>query len=225
METKKTPSKDLELKKNFFFQLGIVIALALVLTAFEWKTFSKQFVNDIPKIDILFPEEIEITRPEKEPEPPAPVVPEMNIVDDKVEVDEFIFIDIESNENTSVGGYYVPKIPDEEIEIIDDTPFIISEVMPSFPGGEAEMFKFLTDNLKIPQRVKEIGISGTVYIEFVVERDGSLSNFIVKRGVFDELDREAIRVLRSMPLWEPGVQSGRPVRVQLSLPIKFTLQN
>ena len=98
--------------------------------------------------------------------------------------------------------------------------------MPTFPGGELEMMKYIQKNVQYPQMEKEAGISGTCYITFVVEKDGSITAVDKLRGVSGGpgCDKEAIRVIKSMPPWKPGKQNGRAVRVQFNLPIKFSLR-
>jgi len=107
----------------------------------------------------------------------------------------------------------------------EDT-FTITEVMPEYPGGADAMIKFLQENIKYPKTARKKNKQGTVYITFVVEKDGSIAEARVLRGVTDapELDEEALRVVNLMPTWKPGTQSGRKVRVQYNIPIKFTLK-
>ena len=97
------------------------------------------------------------------------------------------------------------------------------EVMPEYPGGTTAMFDFIQKNLKYPESAKDKGLEGRVFIGFVVEKDGSLSSFQVLRGVCDEIDAEAVRVLKMMPKWKPGMNNGEPVRVQYTMPFKFQL--
>lgn len=106
----------------------------------------------------------------------------------------------------------------------EEKPFTVVEQMPEFPGGEAARVKFLRENIIYPPMARESGITGTVFVTFVVSRDGSLSNFKILRGIGGGCDEEAIRVLKMMPSWIPGKQGGKTVPVQFNLPIRFTLQ-
>lgn len=110
-------------------------------------------------------------------------------------------------------------------EPVEEAPFQYAETMPAFPGGEAEMMSFIKKNIKYPQQAQKMDIQGTVFVEFVVNSDGKLSNIKVVEGrsVGYGLDDEAIRVVRMMPDWNPGKNSGRPVRVRMTIPIKFKL--
>jgi protein TonB len=115
---------------------------------------------------------------------------------------------------------------DTKAEVVEEeqVPFTVVEQMPEFPGGDAARIKFLKENITYPQLAKEGGITGTVYVTFVVGKDGRLSNFKILRGIGGGCDEEAVRVLRSMPPWIPGKQGGKSVPVQFNLPIRFTLQ-
>ncbi|MEZ5196350.1 MAG: energy transducer TonB [Bacteroidales bacterium] len=101
--------------------------------------------------------------------------------------------------------------------------FTVVETMPSFPGGEEERIKFLNDNIKYPQMARESGIQGSVFVTFVVERDGKITDARVLRGIGGGCDEEALRVIRKMPDWIPGKQRGKAVRVQFNFPIEFIL--
>jgi len=107
--------------------------------------------------------------------------------------------------------------------LVDDTPHLFVEIMPQFPGGEVARHKFLNDNLRYPAAARDARISGTVYVSFVVERDGSISEVHTVRGPGGGLNEEAERVVRMMPAWSPGIQSGRYVRVQFTMPVRFVL--
>ena len=143
---------------------------------------------------------------------------------------------------TKIKGEHKPgdalntaNVPDDglllgEVIILDtqkvDTNFIydVVEEMPTFPGGEQKLLEYISENLKYPKELAEICVQGRVICSFIVERDGSLSNIKVERKVDPFLDREALRLVKSMPRWKPGKQQGVPVRVRSLLPIKFRLQ-
>ena len=120
---------------------------------------------------------------------------------------------------------YITRMLTEDSEASDDSEVYTGavEVLPEYPGGTAAMFEFIQKNVKYPESAKEKGLEGRVFVQFVVEKDGSLSSFQVLRGVSEDIDAEAIRVLKSMPKWKPGMQDGEPVRVQYTMPFKFQL--
>ncbi len=105
-----------------------------------------------------------------------------------------------------------------------EDPFTVVEQMPEFPGGTEGMFKFMKDNMKYPEDAQKQQIEGRVLVQFIVEKDGSLSNVNVLRSVFPSLDAEAVRVVKAMPNWKPGRQKGEPVRVKFTIPLMFKLK-
>lgn len=225
MESKKSKKADLESKKGIFMQIGLIIALGLVLAAFSYKTFERTSVLNFQlQVDDTPEEIIPITKQEVKPPPPPPPkqVTIINIVEDDVEVEDEIEIDVEADQETIIDDF-VPMVEEEE-EVAEMEIFTVVEAMPQFPGGDMARMKFLQENIKYPQMARESGIQGTVYVTFVVEPNGSVSDVRVLRGIGGGCDEEAIRVIKQMPSWEPGMQRGKPVRVQFNMPIKFTLQ-
>ena len=99
----------------------------------------------------------------------------------------------------------------------------VVEVMPQYPGGQIAMLKYIMENIKYPKQIMEEGIQGRVTVSFIVEKDGRVSNVRLLRSVQPALDKEAIRVVKSMPKWTPGKQNGKPVRVRFNLPVMFKL--
>jgi len=227
MEEKKSPKADLENKKFIFTQIGLVIGMALMLVAFEWKSYEKTVVEVTSRqVENVAEDIIPITEQKVKPPPPPPVkqVVKINIVDDNVTVDDDINIDVEADQNTQVDEYVAPVKSDDEESAEEAQIFMVVESMPEYPGGEAALYTFLADNIKYPQMAKESGIQGRVFVTFVVEKDGHVTDVRVLRGIGGGCDEEAIRVVKSMPKWTPGKQRGKSVRVQYNLPVKFTLQ-
>ncbi|MCD4725977.1 MAG: TonB family protein [Bacteroidales bacterium] len=225
MELKKSPKADLESKKIIFTQLGLILALALILLAFEWKSYDKSVEGFGERIvEDVMEEIIPITEQKVKPPPPPPPkrVVQINIVEDDVEVEDDLMIDAEADESTEMDEY-IPIEVDEEV--LDEAPiFTVVESMPEFRGGMSELYPYLQKNMKYPVMAKESGIQGKVYVTFVVEKNGSITDVKVLRGIGGGCDEEAIRVVAGMPKWKPGKQRGKPVRVQYNLPVRFTLQ-
>lgn len=128
-------------------------------------------------------------------------------------------------------GGEIPENEDEIIEFIErprapviEEIFTVVEQMPEFPGGEAKLFEFIMKNLKYPQQAKEANIRGKVYVQFVVRKDGSITDIKTVRGIGSGCDDEAMRVVKSMPKWVPGTQRGKPVDVRMILPVNFSLR-
>ncbi len=229
MELKKSNKADLESRKGMFFQIGLIFAMAVTLLAFEWKSYDIQqediFTNRRAVTEVE--EMVQITQQVTPPPPPPPPAPsiQLNIVDNTVQVNDDISIDVEADQNTQVEEYKAPVAmkQEAEAEIQEQEIFRVVETAPAFPGGDGQRMKFLQDNIKYPQMARESGIQGTVYVTFVVERNGSVTDVKILRGIGGGCDEEAVRVVQNMPKWEPGKQRGKPVRVQFNMPIKFTL--
>ena len=216
MEPKKNPEVNLERKKGLFLQIGLVIALLIVLGAFEYKSYEKVAYNlGLLSLDDLEEDIIPITKQELKPPPPPPPPPEViEIVEDEVEIENEIEIeDTESDEEEAI----------EIIEEDDDEVFMVVENMPEFPGGDLGLMKYIQKNVKYPPIAKEYNITGKVYISFVVDKSGSVTNVKVVRGVDKNLDAEAVRVIKSLPKYKPGKQRGKAVKVMFTIPISFTL--
>ena len=226
MELKKSEKANLEKNKGIFRQMGLILSLSVMFIAFEY-TQSDIKASDYEAIDELVMEEeaIPITRAEEPPPPPPPPPPAftevLNIVDDDVQLDdELVLDDMEMDEESVV------KIMDfeEETEEDDNKVFMVVEKMPSFPGGDAALMRYLRKNVKFPAIAQENGIQGRVYVEFVVNKDGHIVDVKILKGVDRSLDEEALRVVENMPPWTPGEQRGKAVRVSYRLPINFTLR-
>ena len=225
MDPKKSPKADLENKRVLFIQIGLIFTLAVVLLAFEWKSYDRVLVDLGEREIVDIPEEmVEITRQEQPPPPPAPPpqTTQFQIVEDDVEIEDDFIIDADVDITTEIEAY-IPPVFEEEV-VVEDEIFIVVEDQPEFPGGDAARIRFLSENIRYPQMARESGIQGTVFVTFVVERDGSITDVRVIRGIGGGCDEEAIRVIQAMPSWTPGRQRGRPVRVQFTMPIRFTLQ-
>ncbi|MGQ1947448.1 energy transducer TonB [Geofilum sp. OHC36d9] len=227
MEIKKSPKADLESKKTVFMQIGLVVVLSLVLIAFEWTSTDVSVDMSLQDEAVEVEEEIiPITRQEEVKPPPPPPPPKaadiLTIVDDDVELEEELEImDTEMDENAMVD---FSDIAVEEEQRDTGEIFMIVEEMPEFPGGQAALQKYLASSVKYPVIAQENGIQGRVYIQFVINTKGEVTNATVLRGVDPSLDREALRVVEAMPKWKPGKQRNRPVRVSYTVPINFVLQ-
>ena len=226
MEEKKTPKANLESKKLMFMQIGLAISLLVALLVFGHKSYAKReidasLLNRSVEID---EEMVEITK-QDEPKPQPVEVPQqttqLEIVDDDVEVKD-IEINVEVDQNEVIEEYVAPEVVEEEV--VEQEIFQIVEEMPQFPGGEQKLMEYVAKNIKYPQIARETGIQGRVFVGFVVEPDGSISNVKLLRGIGGGCDEEAMRVIKSLPKWKPGKQRGKPVRVSYQIPVNFRLQ-
>jgi len=229
MNIKKSSKASLEDRRSIFLLMGFVAVLAFVYIAFEWTQVEVTIYESV-SLEAVVEEEIEIIQTiEALPPPPPPDIPEvievLNVVEDDVETAEII-IDSEDDKDKEVvirapvTTYTSGAYSEEDTEVV----FMVVETMPGSPGGDAALLKYLQDNIKYPVIAQESGIQGRVICQFVVNRDGSIVDVEVVRGVDRSLDAEAIRVVQSMPKWMPGKQRGKAVRVKFTLPINFRLQ-
>ena len=230
MEIKKSPKADLERGKTLSVLMGFVVGLAVLFAGFEWSTRDVMVVQESDGVaDIIAEEEVEITRPENTPPPPppppAPVVTEvLNVVEDDVELEQQDILTSEDSQDAVQQETFIAPAVVEEEEESAQTIFTVVEEMPDFPGGQGELMKFIAKSIKYPVIAQENGIQGRVVCTFVVNKDGSVVDAEVLRGVDPSLDKEALRVIGTMPKWKPGKQRGKPVRVKYTVPITFRLQ-
>lgn len=228
METKKTPKANLENKRPTWLLVGYVTVLAFMFVAFEWTRdirvdTSGRITENVFEQDM----EIPLTRqPEVTPPPPPQVTPindVLTIIDDDATAEETNFASSEET-GEDVVIKHIPVTVDEEV-VVEDEIFVIVEENPQFPdGGTAGLLQYLGKNIKYPTIPQENGTQGRVTVQFVVNKDGSIVDVKVIRGVDPYLDKEAVRVISTMPKWIPGKQRGVPVRCKFTVPVTFKLQ-
>ena len=225
MELKKNPKVDLRRYSGLFLEIGFVVALCAVLGAFSYTVHEKNTAGFGELEDVVAEEEIiPITRQQEITPPPPPEVPKIaeviNIVEDDFEIDDELDIaDVEADQETEVAIVEMAEEEEEEEEQI----FMIVENMPEFPGGDLALRKYIAENVKYPEIAKENGLSGKVFVQFVINQRGEVENVKIARGVDPALDKEAIRVVQNLPKWKPGSQRGKPVKVSYTVPINFQL--
>ena len=229
MEIKKSEKANLENKKLFFVEIGLIISLLIVYMALEWtsKETNTSILED--NTEILVEEEIISTNMETPPPPPAaPKIPvlsdQIDIVDDEIELEDDMFMNLE--DDASLGVEIMDYVEVEE-EVVEEEaiPFQLVEEKPSFQGGDANQFsKWVNSRLVYPEIAKENGVQGRVTLQFTVEKDGSVTKVRVLRGVDPSLDKEAVRVVSMSPKWKPGKQRDRAVPVTYTFPVIFQLR-
>ena len=228
MEAKKSSKADLEKRRGLYLELGLVAILAVCLVAFNIKSYDND-VKEVTKRTVAEEvEEVVLNTMEKETPPPPPEEPEvpqteLKIVDNDATItNEAVVFDADAKnaENTEIKPV-VTEIEDEEVE---ETIYVVVEEEPDFPGGMEALLKYLQDNIQYPQLAKENNITGKVYVTFVVEKDGRVTQVKLLRDIGGGCGNEAMRVVKAMPKWKPGKQQGRPVRTQFNLPVVFNLR-
>lgn len=239
MKIKKDPKVDLQKNSSLYFVIGLCLILFISWQAIEWKTYEKR-VFDYESLTVQEEEEEEIpiiNQPDLPPPPPPPPVAqaptEIEIVEDEKEVEETI---IESSETTKDEIIEVERVEiEEEVEEID-VPFAVIEDVPVYPGCENvekdqlrtcfqdKINKHILKNFRYPEIAQEMGIQGRVYVNFVISKEGNITN-IKMRGPDKNLEKEAHRIISLLPNITPGKQRGKPVNVPFSIPIVFKLQD
>lgn len=227
MEIKKSKEASLENKKLTYLLLGFVFVLSLCYVALEWTdkvvVYDDFIIEDFEdEIDDVVQTQQDNTPP---PPPPAPIqeIEALQVVEDDKEV-AHVEMNTELDEDTEIKieAPVQAEVVEEEVE---EEIFVVVEKMPEFPGGQAALFKYLSENVKYPVIAQENGIQGRVICQFVVNKDGSIVDVeVVRSGGDASLDKEAIRVIKSMPKWKPGQQRGQAVRVKYTVPVNFKLQ-
>jgi protein TonB len=233
MEIKKSPKADLQKNSSLYFVIGLAFVLFFSWQAIEWKTYKKTFDYEALDVDEDEDEEIPITEQIKTPPPPPPPPPApqvIEIVEDEEDVEETVIESTETNEEEIVE---IVEVEEEEEDV--DVPFAVIEDVPIFPGCEGvakserrncfqeKMNKHIRKNFRYPEIAQEMGIQGRMYVNFIISKDGSITN-IRMRGPDKNLEKEAERIISKLPKMTPGKQRGRAVRVPFSIPIIFRLQ-
>ena len=227
MEIKKSEKADLEKGKGTSILIGFVMALAVLFVALEWTEREVEDNSDLymARETTITEEMVPITLPEKKtvPPPPAAVAKAdiIKIVEDDADIEEDIMVSTEDQ---------VEWVDLDEIDYIEVEPepeeeeiFMVVEESPEFPGGYEAYMQYLKKNIKYPAICRENNIQGRVIVSFVVNKDGKIVDPEVVKGVNPSLDKEALRVISTMPNWKPGYQRGKPVRVKYTVPVNFRL--
>lgn len=224
MEVKKSPKADLQNKKGLFLQIGLIVALLITFFAFNYSQSEKEVQQIDMGVAQVEEDIMEITtQDQKPPEPPRQQTVVVTDILNIVRNDAVVSSNIDFTEFDE--GDVVVQTAAVVEETAADEPFLIVEVYPKFQGGDLNTFRnWVTGRLRYPPIAAENGISGRVTVEFVIERDGSLTNVKVLQSPDRSLSEEAVRVLNTSPKWTPGRQRNAPVRVKYSMPINFTIQ-
>ncbi|SMD34999.1 outer membrane transport energization protein TonB (TC 2.C.1.1.1) [Reichenbachiella faecimaris] len=223
MELKKNPKISLERKSGMFFNIGLAVSLLLVITAFEWRFYDDGGLVDLGQVDDDFEDIMEIPPTEQPPPPPPKIeLPKIIEIPDEEEIEEEIEVDldVEITEETVIEDIVFEEAPEEEVA---DEIFDIVEDQPGPPGGMAAFYTYVAKEMKYPNQARRMGIEGRVFVQFVVDKTGNLTEVRAIKGIGAGCDEEAVRVLKNAPKWSPGKQRGRPVKVRMILPITFKL--
>jgi len=223
MEPKKTEKADLQNKSFMFFSLGLIVSLLLSITAFTYRVYDDTTAKDLSKNTANNEEILEVPPTQQLPPPPPKIQqPQIIEVPDEKKIEEEIEInmDTEVTEQTKVEEVKIQEVEEKEDP---DQIFLVVEETAAPTGGMPAFYEFVSKKLKYPAQARRMGIEGKVFVEFVIERDGSITDVKAIKGIGAGCDEEAVRVLQSAPKWKPGKQRGKPVRQRMVLPIAFKL--
>jgi protein TonB len=223
VENKKTPKADLTKRTGLFLNIGLVVSLLFVIMAFEWKFYEDNSLVDLGNVSEEFDDLMDIPQTEQPPPPPPKVQqPEIIEVPDEEEIEEDIEVDLDVSitEETVIEDVVFSEEPEEEVA---EEVFTIVEDQPEPIGGMQAFYQYVQKNLKYPAQARRMGIEGKVFVQFVVDKDGSITEVQSVKGIGAGCDEEAVRVLKGAPKWKPGKQRGRSVKVRMILPITFKL--
>lgn len=234
------PSIDIDSKskRTHFVELGFILSLVILFLLLGLMRFGSvhnlftttYVVMDLP-LDLGKAENmVELNLPQQQSAPPKEVTPPTSALLDIVADNSMVSKDITLNKNANIKSETKESTTSGNssgtngtADTEDPTPFSIVEDQPTFPQGTDALLKYLRDNIRYPYAAKQAGISGTVIVSFVVEKDGSISSVKLVHGIGADCNKEAIRVVSMMPKWTPGKQRGIPVRVQFQIPLIFYL--
>lgn len=212
-----------EERKHVIKWFSFCLSILAIILVFEYKTFDEGSMVQLADLSDQFEDLVDVPVTQQPP-PPPPVVQQPVVIevpnDEEIEEEIEFNLDINMNEDDIIEEIVSMPEPDEEpVDVI----WTIVEEKPEPKGGLQAFYKYIGKNLKYPDKAKRVGIEGKVYLSFVVEKDGSLTDVAVMRGIGAGCDEESIRVLQNAPKWNPGKQRGNPVRVRYSFPIHFQL--
>ena len=209
--------------KGVITWFSFCVSILAIILVFEWKSFDDGSLVQLTSIESEFEDLLDIPQTQQPP-PPKPALQQPVVIevpdDEEIEEDIEIDLDIEMHEDDVIEEIIaVDAPPEEEAEQI----WQIVEETPTPQGGLPAFYKYLSKNLQYPSQARRMGIEGRVFMVFVVEKDGSLTDIQVMKGIGAGCDEESVRVLKDAPKWNPGKQRGNPVRVRYTFPIVFKL--
>ncbi|MFM8914185.1 MAG: TonB family protein [Flammeovirgaceae bacterium] len=227
MEAKKNPNLDLGNYHGLLFNIGLFVSLALANVAMEWRQTDSSTVNLVFKSTNTFETLVEVPITKTEPPPPELAVVQPKIVEvsneELVKTEMKIDFNIEVNEQTRVADVVYQPAPAEPEPEDTDKIFVVVEQVAAPQGGLENFYKSLAKNLKYPSAARHTGVEGRVFVQFIVNKDGSLSDFTIAKGIGAGCDEEAIRIIQEGPKWAAAKQRGKPVRQRMVLPVFFML--
>ncbi|MBL7857297.1 MAG: energy transducer TonB [Cyclobacteriaceae bacterium] len=225
MEAKKTEKADLSNKSFLFFNIGLVVSLAIAVMAFGYRVYDDTSAKDLGKNNAILDEILEVPPTEQLPPPPQQIIqPQIVEVPDEKEIEEQIDINMDTEVTADMKVEEITVVQEEEKENVDEV-FLVVEESATPKGGMAAFYEYVGKKMqgKYPAQARRMGIEGRVFVEFVVNRDGSIQDVKAIKGIGAGCDELAVKVVEEAPKWNPGKQRGKPVRQKMVLPIVFKL--
>jgi len=226
----KMKNDSLEKKRPLLLTAGFLFAVSMALVSFEWRTpYYGETIGDPEPVDDPYTYETppitirDVEEPKERPEPPTLETDQFDIVDEvdpeveEVDTEDIIFEPVD----LPAEPFVVEPAPEKDVD--DEGTFKVVEKMPAYPGGDGGLLAYLANNTKYPQVAKDNGITGVVWVNYVVDKNGDVTKVKVARGAHPILDKEAVRVVKTLKGYKPGKQRGRPVNVEFTIPIRFEL--
>ena len=222
MVEKKSPEADVTRKSGLYLNIGLVVSLLVVIIAFEWRFYDDGALADLGQVSDDFEEILDIPVTEQPPPPPPKIQqPEIIEVPDEEEIEEIeVNLDVEITEEKAIEAIVFEE-PVEE-EVVDEV-FTIVEQQPEFPGGRDAIYQYIQKKFRYPSQARRMGIEGRVSVQFVVDKSGNITEVQAVKGVGAGCDKEAVRIIKSMPKWKAGKHRGKAVKVRMILHIAFIL--
>jgi protein TonB len=227
IDMKEQRKKDFNEKTKLFYFIGLTLSLLFVSTVINWKTYDALELVDLGQLEAEFDDLMEVPISEQPPPPPpveviTPLIVEVSNEEIIEEIE--VNLDVEMTEETAVEDHNISFEVDGPGEEVVEEVFTIVEDYPAPVGGMQAFYTYVGENIEYPTMARRLAVSGIVFVRFVVEKDGSITDVTVVRGIGAGCDEEAVRVIQNAPAWTPGKQRGRPVRVMMTVPIRFVLQ-
>lgn len=209
-------------KSGLFFNIGLIISIGLVISAFEWKSYDDSIVIALDDSNGLMEEDwvAPISYQPPPPPPPKPTVPKFTVAPEPAHVEPPVDIEPKPEPEPDPIEFYQPLKPEKPEP---QKTFRVVESMPEPDGGLEAFYKYIGKKMKYPTQARRSRIEGTVFVQFVIDIDGSITEAKVFKGFDRQCDQEALDAVKNSKKWKPGKQRGKPVRVQMVVPIIFKL--
>ena len=220
MESRKNPQLDIYRHSGLFFQIGLLVTLVLVVSAFEWRTIKKEADVDLTDWQGWKPDEIKIVKL-PEPKPPKPKIKVNPVPTQEPEEVKMEELNLDQLDEVTPEPEVILQTEKPPVEKIEEVEF--ADVMPEPIGGFDAFYKKIASQMKYPRQAQMRRVEGKVYVSFLIDEYGEMTQVQIAKGIGSGCDEEALRVMQDLPAWKPGRKNGKMVRVRMIIPIYFKL--